>query len=117
MQKQQTKKIIMDVITGVIVAGVFVVGYFAFKKNDVAPADILTLPTDIADQVVAVGSKVDGTIRDLKDLNRSVEKFSAVFKTPAFTSLQDFSATIAPETIGRPNPFLPTDWKLMQKTN
>lgn len=114
MQKEQTKKLIMDIVTGAIIVGVLVGAYFVFRKKDATPVATVSA-SETADQVVAVGTQVASTIRDLKDLNRSVEKFAAVFSTPAFTGLQDFSATVAPEAVGRPNPFLPTDWKLRQK--
>lgn len=117
MQKGKTKKILIDIITGAVVIGVIVVGYFAFKSNQPVISDgIIGGPSaGIADQVVVVGAQVAGTVRDLSDLRQAVEQSVTVFNLPAFSSLQDFSAQVTPEPVGRPNPFLPTDWKLRQQ--
>lgn len=114
MQKEQTKKILMDVVTGIIVVAVLVIGYYVFVKKDTVSQSIIESPTAAADQVVLVGSQIASTARSLKDLRSSVEKTAAVFSIPAFASLQDFSVEVLPEPIGRPNPFVPTDWKLKQ---
>lgn len=116
MQKEQTKKLIMDITTGLLIAGVLVVGYFAFKKNDVSVQNIIVPTTETADQVLAVGAQVSGTVQNLKDLKNAVEQSSAVFATPAFTNLQDFTTAIPSEPVGRANPFVPTTWKLSQKS-
>ena len=116
MQKEQSKKLFMDILTGLVIAGVFVVGYFAFRKSDVAVSDIVAPATETADQVLSAGAQVSETIKNLKDLKSSVEKSSAVFATPAFTSLQDFTVEIPAEAVGRANPFIPTAWKLSQKS-
>jgi uncharacterized membrane protein YeiB len=118
MQKEQNKKIIIDVVTGIVILGVLVVGYFAFRKTSPTTTipDIVVPSTETADQVVTVGMQVSGTVKDLKDLNNSVQQFAAVFGTQAFSNLQDFSAQVPPEPVGRANPFLPTDWKLSQKS-
>lgn len=114
MQKEQTKKILMDVITGIIIVAVLVIGYYVFVKKDTTSQGIIESPTAAADQVVLVGSQIANTVRSLKDLRSSVEKTSAVFSMPAFASLQDFSVEVLSEPIGRANPFVPTDWKLRQ---
>ena len=114
MQKEQTKKILMDVITGIIIVAVLVIGYYVFVKKDTTSQGIIESTTAAADQVVLVGSQIANTVRSLKDLRSSVEKTSAVFIMPAFASLQDFSVEVLSEPIGRANPFVPTDWKLRQ---
>lgn len=106
----------MDITTGVVIIGVLVGAYFAFRTNDVAIPSIVVPSTETADAVVLVGAQVASTARDLRDLNRAVEKFSDVFATPAFASLQDFTISVDPEAVGRTNPFVPTDWKLIQKS-
>lgn len=114
MQKEQTKKILIDVVTGIIVVAVLYFGYNTFFKKDTVSQSIAASPAEAADQVVLVGSQIANTARSLKELRSSVEKTSAVFSMPAFASLQDFSVEVSPEPIGRANPFVPTDWKLRQ---
>lgn len=116
MQKEQSKKLIMDILTGLVIAGVLVVGYFAFRKTNVAVSDVVVSSTETADQVISAGAQVSETIKNLQDLKNAVQKSSAVFATPAFTSLQDFTVEIPSEAVGRTNPFIPTAWKLSQKS-
>lgn len=115
MPKDQTKKILIDIVTGLVLAGVLIAAYFAFSSSKTIIPGIVKSSTATADKVVTTGAEVADTVQNLKDLNRSVAKFSAVFELPAFASLQDFSVDIVPEAVGRSNPFLPTDWKLAQK--
>lgn len=116
MKKEQTKKLVMDAITAAVVLGVLVVGYFVFRSSDVTVAGIVVPKTELADQVIVVGSQIDATVASLKNLQNAVETSSAVFSASAFASLQDFSSPIAPEAVGRPDPFVPTTWKLSQKS-
>lgn len=114
MQKEQIKKILIDLITASVVVAVLVIGYYVFFKKNTVSQVVVGSSTEVADQVVLVGSQIANTARSLRDLRSSVEKTSAVLSTPAFTSLQDFSVEVSPEPIGRANPFLPTDWKIVQ---
>ncbi len=116
MEQQKTKKMITDALTIAVVIGVFITGYYVFKGADVTESGIVTQKTEIADQVVQAGVEVDTTIRNLKNLQSSVVASSVVFAAPSFMSLQDLSTKITPEKVGRPDPFVPTSWKLAQKS-
>ena len=115
-QQNKTKKMITDGLTIAVVIGVFIAGYYAFKGADVTESGVVTQKTEIADQVVQAGVEVDNTIRNLKNLQDSVAASSVVFATPSFMSLQDLSTKISPEKVGRLDPFVPTSWKLAQKS-
>ena len=54
--------------------------------------------------VSAVGGQVTGLLAKLKAISLN----GKVFSNPNFTSLQDWSIDIAPQTVGRANPYLPT---------
>lgn len=102
----------MDVITGVVVVGVIIVGYLAFKPAKTAVTETVTGSSSAAaDQVVTAGAEVAGTVHDLSELSHAVEQSVALFAAPTFTNLQDYSAQVVPEPVGRANPFIPTDWK------
>lgn len=116
MQKEQTKKLLMDAMTLLIVVAVLVVGYFAFRSNEVTVSGIVVPKTELANQVILARTQIDTTVQNLKNLQLSVASSSVVFETPAFTSLKDFSVQIPPEAVGRPDPFVPTAWKLSQKS-
>jgi hypothetical protein len=55
------------------------------------------------DGVSADGAQVIALLTRLKAINLN----GKVFSDPNFLSLQDWSVTIAPQSVSRPNPFLP----------
>lgn len=121
MLQEQTKNLTINIVTGVIVVGVIVAGYFVFRgKQDVVSGSVVAIsPTDSATQTVAIGLEIARTVRDLKDLKTSVESSATVFNMTAFKNLKDFSVEVISENVGtssvRSNPFVPTDWKLKEK--
>jgi hypothetical protein len=86
--------------TIVIVVLAFVLIYFYMSGGSSSPAaGTLTAGSTYG----AVGSS------ELSLLNqvRSLKIDTALFKDPIFLSLQDYSVSIPPENVGRPNPFAP----------
>ena len=66
-------------------------------------------------RTVVVAEEVSRTIRDLQTLKTSVAESVALFGTPAFKDLEDFSQVVSEEPIGRSNPFTPTEWKIKKE--
>lgn len=118
MEREQTKNILVNILTAAIVLGVLVAGYIVFTKKDSAGTSS-TQPAPsiakIAEETSSIGVEIDATVRDLKDLSRAVASSTVIFDLPAFKNLQDFTVTISTEAIGRPNPFIVPDWKIKMK--
>lgn len=78
-------------------------GYFAIAQytNTVHGQSLLT--TDKKTTVSADGAQVLALLNRIKSLKLE----GKVFANPTFQGLQDWSAEIAPQTVKRPNPFLP----------
>lgn len=117
MPLEQTKSLLINIMTGAVIVGVIVAGYFVFRGGQtVTPSSVATpSAVDSAAETVAIGAEIARTVSDLQDLKSSVADSIAVFSTPAFKNLQDFSSSIPSQPVGRPNPFIPTDWKLKLK--
>lgn len=118
MQQEQIKTLLVNMMTAIVIVGVFVVGYFVFIKKDTAITSSVTSVSSvarIAEETASIGAEIDYTVKDLKDLTRAVASSTVIFDLPEFQKLQDFSVTIQAETIGRDNPFIPTAWKLKMK--
>ena len=120
MQKEQTKPLLVNIMTGVIVVGILAAGYFAFTNRDqtqptATPTSTPTSVSEIASRTALVGIEIEATVKDLSDLNHAVASSAIIFSTPAFQNLQDFSVGVASESVGRPNPFVWSDWKVSLK--
>lgn len=113
MQNEQKKSLTVNIITGALVVGVMVVGYFMFTNQVQSPISTNqpTLVGKIASETVLIGSDIESTVKDLENLKRAVEGATIIFSTPAFQNLQDYSVAIPPQPVGRPNPFVLTSWK------
>lgn len=112
MREEQTKKIIVNILTGIVVVGLLGAGYFVFFKGSGTPLASVTVSSDTVLETVTIGSEIDQTVRDLTALKQAVSVSKDIFSTPAFKNLKDFSASVPSEPIRRENPFLPTDWKV-----
>ena len=79
-------------------------GYFAIAQytNTVHGQSLLT-PANTT-TMSASGAQALALLNRIKSLKLD----GAVFSNPTFQGLQDWSAEIAPQSISRPNPFLPT---------
>lgn len=120
MQQEQIKTLLVNILTGAIIVGVFVVGYFVFIKKDTTITDSVAEVSSvarIAEETASIGTEIDYTVSDLKDLKSAVASSKVIFDLPAFRNLQNFSVTIPEEPVGRTNPFVPTVWKLKMKAS
>lgn len=115
MQQEQIKTLLVNIMTGAIVLGVFVAGYVVFIKKDTVITDSVTSVARIAERTASIGTEIDSTVRKLKDLSRTVASSTVIFDLPEFQNLENFSVEIPTETIGRDNPFIPTVWKIRMK--
>lgn len=113
MQNEQTKSLLVNIITGVVVIGVLTAGYFVFTGQSQVPAvtSAITSVGQVASETASIGNEIESTVRDLEDLQNAVASSAILFSTPAFQNLQDFTAAVPFESIGRTNPFLVTNWK------
>lgn len=114
MQSQQTKKIIINIVTGVLVVGILGSGYWVLTKDRVVEtgeeAAVSTMSGDT--QVVQIGIEIARTRKDLEDLRQSVSSAKNIFNMPSFKNLEDLSIVILPERIiKRENPFATVTWK------
>lgn len=115
MQQEQIKKIIINGLAILVIAGVIITGYFAFT-NGSTPDTILEVSVGrVAEETRFIGTEIDKTVKDLEGLDSALDSSVAIFSLPAFRSLQDFSVSIPEEPVGRDNPFVPTLWKAQMK--
>jgi len=112
MQTENLKPVLVNVVTGVIVVGVLIVGFVVFRNTSQTTTGTTGSIGEIASETVLIGADIETTVKGLEDLTRAVESSSVIFSTPAFRNLVDFSVTVQSQPVGRMNPFLPTDWKI-----
>lgn len=114
MQQEQTKTLLVNIITGIVIMAVLAVGYSVFPKNESIVSDVAASSSTetVAQTTALIGAKIEDTVASLKKLHSAVEDSTAVFKLPAFNNLIDFSVGIPNQNIKRENPFVPTEWKL-----
>lgn len=113
MNSPQTKKTLTNVAIGAAVLGAAFGAYWMFFRGD-SSLEGASSAEDVV-QTVVVAEEVARTIRDLQTLKTSVAESVALFGTPAFKDLEDFSQVVPEEPIGRSNPFTPTDWKIKKE--
>ena len=80
-------------------------GYFAATQYTtvVYGQSSLLTPDSGSGTVSADGAQVLALLNRLQKINLD----GKIFTNPNFTSLQDFHVDIAPQSVGRPNPYLP----------
>lgn len=107
----------MNIATGVFVIAVIATGYFVFFKKETAPIAPTTGASTALGvaQTIAVSTDIARTKTELSELKKTVTDSIEVFSSREFRSLQDFTVGVPEEPIGRPNPFVPTDWKIKIK--
>lgn len=96
-------KLLFIVIIVLVAGGVW---YGLSQSGTAAPA----LSTSNADGSIAATGSTAAADQDLVSTLltlRSVTLSGTIFTEAAFASLHDFSTTIIPEPVGRPNPFAP----------
>lgn len=110
--KSPQKTLIMNIGTWIIVLGVLALGYWMFaRKQGSAPLEVNDT-ANITKQTIVEGTDLARTIRDLSDLNRAILSSVGIFNMQSFRELKDFSVDVPKESVGRDNPFLPTEWKI-----
>lgn len=117
MQQEQIKKIIINGLAILVIVGVVVTGYRSFTRGNtgsITPSDPSAVG-QVAEETRLIGAEIDRTVSELRGLGSALESSVAIFDLPAFTNLQDFSASISEEPVGRDNPFVPTLWKARMK--
>jgi len=116
MSREKIKTLLVNIATAAIAVGLITIGYFVFLKKDVPAVDTAATVAEIVEDTTTIAAEIDDAVRDLGDLEHAVVSSTMIFDLPAFKNLQDFSVVIQAEAVGRPNPFIPTLWKLKMKT-
>jgi len=115
MQQDKSKTLLVNILTAVVVVGVAGAAYFVFTKTDatvVGTGAPISSVAAVAEETTLIGSQIDYTVRELRDLERAVASSTVIFGLSSFRNLQDFSVAIPSENLGRVNPFVPTPWKI-----
>ena len=89
----------------VISAGVIVIllaAIYLFSKNTPVSSDKLLQP-----QATPEANAASSRILNLRRQIESLKIDTALFKDPAYMSLQDYTVEIPEISVGRPNPFAP----------
>lgn len=89
------------VIALVAIALVVFAGYAYLKRDRVPDTGLLT------SEPVTEGQAVEGDLLSALFELKRLQLDDSIFNDPVWSSLTDFSRTLAPETPGRPNPFAP----------
>lgn len=116
MQKEQIKAILVNITTAGIVVSLLVAGYVVFFKKESTLGSSPEVIVSTTEEAATLRARVDRTVSDLTGLEHAVANSAVIFDLPSFKNLEDFSVMVPPEPVGRPNPFIPTDWKLKIKT-
>lgn len=109
-----TKELIINSSIGLLVLIALFFAYFIFmQEGDNTVKQAFTRVKDVATgEAVVSGVQVANTITEIRELKNAVVSTTLLFESRAFTDLKDFSVPIPEEAVGRPNPFVPTAWKL-----
>jgi hypothetical protein len=94
------KNIVVVVLLVILLGG----GYYFFMRSPKASVGALG-GVSAADAAISNSDEQD-LINQLLQL-QSLKLDESIFTDPSFTSLTDYTQTIAPEPVGRSNPFLP----------
>lgn len=101
MKLQLPTKFSKNKILAIGLLVVAVVGYYIFRSSQ-PPEEALTSVTSGAP--ATIGQEIIIELNRLKALRNIKDD---IFKDPKFTSLQDFTQTVVPQSVGRSNPFSP----------
>ncbi|MBI5134284.1 MAG: hypothetical protein HZA81_02780 [Candidatus Taylorbacteria bacterium] len=99
---QQRSHTARNLIIALIAIGLVLFAGYAYIKRDRIP-DTGLLTSSASGQEQAVEGDLLSALFELKRLKLD----DSLFRDPIWSSLTDFSKTLAPETPGRPNPFAP----------
>lgn len=110
MNEKNTKALVVNVITVVVVFGMLGVGYVVFFKKEGVVTEVATIQ-EAALETVAIHAEIKGVREDLESLNDAVGKAKEFFANAAFQDLVDRSTNIPHEAVSRDNPFIVPKWK------
>ncbi len=116
MNSQKTKALIKNIVMSAVLIGVLIIAYIVFKKD--TEVNTLSGGAVAVDSVFTpdvVEARVTRTVTELNELKSAIASMIAIFSTPVFRSLEDFSVSIPEEPVGRENPFVITEWKIKTK--
>ncbi len=91
-------------LLGILVTVIVVIGYFLFFKGDTSSEQSgLQVTRPAGGGEIGVSRNLLTILLELRSISLD-EKF---FSDPLFRSLRDFGVELAPQPVGRPNPFAP----------
>lgn len=119
MQTPSIKRLAVNILIVVVVAGIFFAAYMFFVKEKNIAVDGSVDSANNENQALLIGAEISNTLKELRDLQLSITASKNIFGMSVFKSLHDFSVAIPKENIKRENPFLPPAWKveLERRTN
>ena len=88
---------------GIIIVVVLAGGWYFFSKGSSSPSTSQLIPSTSNDANAAVGANVLNVLNSVSSIKIDV----SFFQTTAYQSLVDYSITVPPQAVGRPNPFAP----------
>ena len=91
-----------SIIGAVVIFGALALGYFYFSGNKPVATDSL-LQANATPEANVVSSRILNLLNQIRTLKID----TSIFKDPAYQSLVDYSVSIPPVDVGRPNPFAP----------
>lgn len=111
MQTPQTKKIVINTATTIIVIGIVGTIYWTFFGDKENKAET-RVSTEQVNQTVMVGFDIARTRRELEGLEKSIRSAQSIFDAPVFKDLENLSVRVQRENAGRDDPFVKTAWKI-----
>lgn len=112
MQTPSIKRLVINILIVVVVAGIFFAAYMFFVKEKNVPADGSVVLENNENQAILIGTEISNTLKELRDLQLSISASKNIFGMSMFKSLHDFSVAVPKEEVKRENPFLPPQWKV-----
>jgi hypothetical protein len=88
---------------GIIIVVVLAGGWYFFSKGSSSPSTSQLVSSTPSDVTGVVGANVLNILNNVS----SIKIDASFFATPAYQSLVDYSITVPPQAVGRPNPFAP----------
>jgi hypothetical protein len=88
---------------GIIIVVVLVGGWYFYSKGRSGSSTSQLIPSTPNDANATVGANVLNVLNSVS----SIKIDASFFQTTAYQSLVDYSITVPPQAVGRPNPFAP----------
>jgi hypothetical protein len=90
-------------IIGIIIVVVLAGGWYFYSKGSSGSSTSQLISSTPNNANAAVGASVLNVLNSVS----SIKIDASFFATPAYQSLVDYSITVPPQAVGRPNPFAP----------